>query len=484
MKKQDKRNWPKAVIQILSFLLIPGLFEAQFSAVGTIISAVYQGTVSWERIRYSVWMVLATVPAVIIVGRFFCGYFCSFGAVQDFLWFAGNKLKKRFRKAGAKNLHSNSKKSGRNVPTGWIKYGVLLFWAVFVWSGMIKWNIAGPWQVFGQYSSIGHWPGVKPMFSIGGALILVIFVGSVLIQHFFCRYLCPMGAIYSLISRCTLLKIVKPRSKCGNCHLCTAKCTMGIDLTEKEQMAGGECIGCGVCVNGCLKNNAHWKYRYSVWIGVGVTCLTIAASQFLIRSESGSVGKTAGDAAINTAEQNLDSRFQDGTYSGSGEGYRGTVTVSVKVEHYVNTKAPACKQAGARICQSNSYNFLPRAAGGLKIPPLPLLRPSLLQPGQRLFQGGLLLNGQQLPNELVGHQEALGRQIPAAVVPLRPALALVLLQLLLDGIEVHEELPAVLPLLDAPGGAQAEHQIFAAPLPLGDQVGLVDDGAPSSTAAI
>ena len=307
MKKQDKRNWPKAVIQILSFLLIPGLFEAQFSAVGTIISAVYQGTVLWERIRYSVWMLLATVPAVIIVGRFFCGYFCSFGAVQDFLWFAGNKLKKRFRKAGAKNLHSKSKKSGRNVPTGWIKYGVLLFWAVFVWSGMIKWNIAGPWQVFGQYSSIGHRPGVKPMFSIGGALILVI-------------------------SRCALLKIVKPRSKCGNCRLCTAKCTMGIDLTEKEQTAGGECIGCGVCVNGCPKNNAHWKYRYSVWIGVGVTCLTIAASQFLIRNKSGSVGKTAGDAAIDTAEQNPGGRFQDGTYSGSGEGYRGTVTVSVKVE--------------------------------------------------------------------------------------------------------------------------------------------------------
>lgn len=58
------------MIQILSFLLIPGLFEAQFSAVGTIISAVYQGTVSWERIRYSVWMVLATVPAVIIVTVF------------------------------------------------------------------------------------------------------------------------------------------------------------------------------------------------------------------------------------------------------------------------------------------------------------------------------------------------------------------------------------------------------------------------------
>mgnify|MGYP000763811544 FL=1 len=107
---------------------------------------------------------------------------------------------------------------------------------------------------------------------------------------------------------------------------------MGIDLAEKKQTAGGACIGCGVCVNGCPKNNAHWKYRYSVWIGVGVTCLTIAASQFLIRSESSSIGKTAGDAAVDTAEQNPSSRFRDGTYSGSGEGYRGTVTVSVKVE--------------------------------------------------------------------------------------------------------------------------------------------------------
>lgn len=149
MKKQDKRNWPKAVIQILSFLLIPGLFEAQFSAVGTIISAVYQGTVSWERIRYSVWMVLATVPAVIIVGRFFCGYFCSFGAVQDFLWFAGNKLKKRFRKAGAENLHSNQRRVEK-CSNRLIKYGVLLFWAVFVWSGMIKEHrraVAGVWTV-------------------------------------------------------------------------------------------------------------------------------------------------------------------------------------------------------------------------------------------------------------------------------------------------------------------------------------------------
>ena len=111
LKKQEKINWPKAAIQIICFLLIPGLFEAQFSAVGKIVSKSYQGTASWESIRYSVWMLVATVPSVVIVGRFFCGYFCSFGAVQDFLWFAGSKLWSRLPKTGANRRRLNPKNS-------------------------------------------------------------------------------------------------------------------------------------------------------------------------------------------------------------------------------------------------------------------------------------------------------------------------------------------------------------------------------------
>ncbi len=337
LKKRDKINWPRVVIQVISFLLIPGLFEAQFTAVGEIVTAIYRRTVSWESVRYSVWTLLATVPAVVIVGRFFCGYFCSFGAVQDFLWFVGRKL--FFKKTGAGKLRAHSENAGRKFHAEWIKYGIFLFWAVLVWSGVLKWNIRGPWQVFGQYSSVGHWPGVKPLLSVGGALLLVIFIGSVFVQRFFCRYLCPMGAVYSLISKAAFLKIEKPRSSCGNCRLCTAKCMMGINLTEKDRAAGGECIGCGVCVNGCPKTNAHWKYKYSVWIGVGVTCLTIAASQTLIRNENSSGSKTVGtDVSADTADQNPSSRFQDGTYTGSGEGYRGTMTVSVKVEQGVITE--------------------------------------------------------------------------------------------------------------------------------------------------
>ena len=74
--KNKKINWIKVVIQILSFALIPGLFEGEFAAVGNIVSCIYKGNISWESVKYSVWMLVATVPATVLVGRFFCGFFC------------------------------------------------------------------------------------------------------------------------------------------------------------------------------------------------------------------------------------------------------------------------------------------------------------------------------------------------------------------------------------------------------------------------
>ena len=90
--KNRKNNWIKIVIQLLSFILIPELFVTGFTAIGDIFSQIYAGSISWESVRYSVYVLIATVPGSVLVGRFFCGFFCSFGAVQDFLWFAARKL--------------------------------------------------------------------------------------------------------------------------------------------------------------------------------------------------------------------------------------------------------------------------------------------------------------------------------------------------------------------------------------------------------
>ena len=319
--KNKKINWIKVVIQILSFALIPGLFEGEFAAVGNIVSCIYKGNISWESVKYSVWMLVATVPATVLVGRFFCGFFCSFGAVQDLLWFGSHRLRALF--PGKRNL----KKADRIFR--FAKYAVLFYFIIFVWSGVTAVKTAGLWQVFGQYVSFGHWPGLKPLLSVGGILLLVIFIGSLFVQRFFCRYFCPMGAIYSLISQTSFLKIDKPRKECGKCHLCTSKCTMGMDLTKKDRIAGGECISCQKCVSWCPKGNARFRSRYGVLIGGGVTCITIMVSQLFI---AGNLAREKmADSVKKTAENNAEGNFQNGIYTGTGEGYRGKVTVTVKV---------------------------------------------------------------------------------------------------------------------------------------------------------
>ena len=319
--KNKKINWIKVVIQILSFALIPGLFEGDFAAVGNIVSCIYKGNISWESVKYSVWMLVATVPATVLVGRFFCGFFCSFGAVQDLLWLGSHRLRALF--PGKRNL----KKADRIFR--FAKYAVLFYFIIFVWSGVTAVKTAGLWQVFGQYVSFGHWPGLKPLLSVGGILLLVIFIGSLFVQRFFCRYFCPMGAIYSLISQASFLKIDKPRDGCGKCHLCTSKCPMGMDLTKKDRIAGGECISCQKCVSWCPKGNARFRSRYGVLIGVGVTCITIMVSQLFI---AGNLAREKmADSVKKTAENNAEGNFQNGIYTGTGEGYRGKVTVTVKV---------------------------------------------------------------------------------------------------------------------------------------------------------
>ena len=319
--KNKKINWIKVVIQILSFALIPGLFEGEFAAVGNIVSCIYKGNISWESVKYSVWMLVATVPATVLVGRFFCGFFCSFGAVQDLLWLGSHRLRALF--PGKRN----QKKADRIFR--FAKYAVLFYFIIFIWSGVTAVKTAGPWQVFGQYVSFGHWPGLKPLLSVGGVLLLLIFIGSLFVQRFFCRYFCPMGAIYSLISQTSFLKIDKPREECGKCHLCTSKCTMGMDLTKKDRIAGGECISCQKCVSWCPKGNAHFRSRYGVLIGVGVTCITIMVSQLFI---AGNLAREKmADSVKKTAENNAEGNFQNGIYTGTGEGYRGKVTVTVKV---------------------------------------------------------------------------------------------------------------------------------------------------------
>lgn len=318
-KIQKHYCWLRVLIQILAFILIPGMFTYVFSALGMIIADVFKGQINWETLKIPVWMLISTVPATVLTGRFFCGFFCSFGAVQDFLWYISQKV-----------FHMNfriQEKTDRILKM--VKYFILFFYISCVWSDILKLSFSGPWTVFGQYTSIGHWPGIQPVLSVGGCLLVCIFIGSFFVQRCFCRYFCPVGAVYSMISKFHFLKIQKPGTECGSCHLCSTKCSMGINLNETDQVNTGACIQCQQCIACCPKENARADRKYAVFIGVGITALTILISSICMNMNI----RKADPESLNTVHTEKQQTYQDGIYTGEGQGYRGTISVTVEVKN-------------------------------------------------------------------------------------------------------------------------------------------------------
>ena len=87
---------------------------------------------------------------------------------------------------------------------------------------------------------------VNPLLAVGLALLAL----SALVPRFFCRYLCPLGALPELLSM-TKLRLLKvaPTDKCKNCKVCVAVrkvCPMGL-----QRPGAPECISCGKCVDNC-----------------------------------------------------------------------------------------------------------------------------------------------------------------------------------------------------------------------------------------
>ena len=97
--KNRKNNWIKIVIQLLSFILTPELFVTGFTAIGDIFSQIYAGSISWESVRYSVYVLIATVPG----GEIFLRIFLQLWSCAGFLVVCSAEAGKRQLEAEQKS---------------------------------------------------------------------------------------------------------------------------------------------------------------------------------------------------------------------------------------------------------------------------------------------------------------------------------------------------------------------------------------------
>lgn len=203
-----------------------------------------------------------TVPAYVFgiiilfgltLGRTICGFLCPVGLGQELL----HKIKT-----------PKLPKSKATYVLSYLKYVIL---AVFVIAVPLMYSGVIPVPAFCKYiCPVGTAEGAggllanpnnDDLFTLLGGLftwkfiLLVLFiVGSIFCFRFFCRFFCPLGAIYGFFCKLAMLGVKIDKDKCTDCGLCISACKMDV-----RKVGDHECIQCGECMSACPTKAIVWK---------------------------------------------------------------------------------------------------------------------------------------------------------------------------------------------------------------------------------
>lgn len=229
-------------------------------------------------IIFSVCMLVLSV----ILGRFFCGWVCPLGTAIDM--------------TGALSRKKRGVSDKANAIIRKIKFYILGVIFIFALLGrQIAW-IFDPIVTIGRFVSLNLIPavtfainsffiflikylnlggpvkdvyralkptvlGVKTYYFTHAAAIFmffaVILLASLVISRFWCRALCPLGAIYALLAKAAPLKRVV--EKCTSCRYCKSRCRTGA-IRDDISYAPGECVLCMDCVYDCPAHITRFKF--------------------------------------------------------------------------------------------------------------------------------------------------------------------------------------------------------------------------------
>ncbi len=190
----------------------------------------------------------------IAFGRMICGWACPFGLIQELVY----KVKTpKLKKSPVTRLLS------------YLKYVIFVFFVVIVplvyafrdtpLPAFCKYicpagTIEGGLLLLSNKVNESYFSMLGPIFTWKFILMVSIILGCVFVFRLFCRFLCPLGALYGLFNRISIFGVTVEQSKCTQCGLCLSKCKLDI-----RQVGDAECIGCGECAGVCPTRAIHFK---------------------------------------------------------------------------------------------------------------------------------------------------------------------------------------------------------------------------------
>ena len=190
----------------------------------------------------------------ILFGRMICGWVCPFGLIQELLY----KIR--------------TPKLGKNRFTrllSYLKYVLLVFF-VFIIPVMYAFRDT-PLPAFCKYicpagtleGGIGllsnavnasYFSMLGPLFTWKFLLMVSMLVGCVFLFRLFCRFFCPLGALYGLFNKISVFGVAVEQPKCTGCGMCVNHCKVDI-----RHVGDQECIACGECIDVCPTKAISWK---------------------------------------------------------------------------------------------------------------------------------------------------------------------------------------------------------------------------------
>jgi ferredoxin len=187
----------------------------------------------------------AIVVLGVVLSRFFCGWFCAFGALQGVFGWLGKKLFGR-RFTLPRKLDGALR---------WLKYPVLAAIIYFTWrAGELVIRPYDPLAAYGHLSA--GLPAVWAEFGVGLVILVVILILSMLYERAFCKYLCPLGAVNAILGRIPIFRVRREQSTCISCSKCDKSCPMNIEVSRAAKVDSPECIACLECVSACPTKKA------------------------------------------------------------------------------------------------------------------------------------------------------------------------------------------------------------------------------------
>ena len=190
----------------------------------------------------------------ILFGRMICGWLCPFGWIQELL----HKIKT-----------PKIKKNPVTRILSYLKYVLLVFFVFIIpilyalrttpLPAFCKYicpsgTLEGGMGLLSNAVNESYFSMLGPIFTWKFLLMVSMLVGCIFIFRLFCRFICPLGALYGLFNRFSFFGIKLNRDKCVHCNKCVKQCKMDI-----RHVGDPECIACGECIPVCPTQAIEWK---------------------------------------------------------------------------------------------------------------------------------------------------------------------------------------------------------------------------------